>query len=199
MIRRALTVAVAAATMLAVAGAAQAQPYPPLAPTITLSSTVVVRGETVTVGGAGFAASSTVTITFFSHPVVLGSTTTDGNGGFSTSVTIPSDAKLGTHTMTAHGTAADGRPASASTTLTVVAGTAGISGGGGAPGVAAEEVAFDELLEGAGVGTFEREAEGGLPRTGGDSVPLARIGAALLAVGGGLLFVTRRRRVSAAA
>lgn len=38
----------------------------------------------------------------------------------------------------------------------------------------------------------------GLPRTGDDSVPFGRIGAALFAVGAGLLIITRRRRLSVA-
>jgi LPXTG-motif cell wall-anchored protein len=50
---------------------------------------------------------------------------------------------------------------------------------------------------GAGTGAA-RGAQGGLPRTGSDAVPLVRIGAVMLAVGGGLLYVTRRRRAASA-
>lgn len=67
----------------------------PEIPTIT-----VVRGETVTVDGEGCAPGAEVTVTF-DDGTVLGTFTADENGDFSTTITIPADATLGVHLVTA--------------------------------------------------------------------------------------------------
>jgi alpha-L-fucosidase len=174
MIKRALTVAIAAAALLALAAPAQAQQYPPDTVFITVSDTTVVPGQPIDISAGLFVPGSPVGFTFFSQPVNLGTATADGDGVATLSVNIPSDATPGTHTITAAGTGIDGAPLSVSTTVTVLAdGAAGAGPDGG--------------------------ATGGLPRTGSDPMPIARIAAALLAVGGGLLFITRRRRISSVA
>jgi LPXTG-motif cell wall-anchored protein len=64
-------------------------------PTIT-----VVRGETVTIDGQACAPGATVTVTW-DDGTVLGTFTADENGEFSTTITIPKDATLGVHLVTA--------------------------------------------------------------------------------------------------
>jgi LPXTG-motif cell wall-anchored protein len=64
-------------------------------PTIT-----VVRGETITVDGEGCAPGAEVTVTF-DDGSVLGTFTADDNGDFSTTITIPANATLGVHLVTA--------------------------------------------------------------------------------------------------
>lgn len=114
---------VAAAAMFA--GPAGAAPYGGGA-TISVSSSVVAPGGTITVSGSGFEANQTVRITLYPEAVVLGTTTSESSGAWSATVTIPSDTALGRHTITAMDTAGD----SASVTITVTA-AAGPSGGGG--------------------------------------------------------------------
>jgi LPXTG-motif cell wall-anchored protein len=64
-------------------------------PTVT-----VVRGETVDVSGHGCLPGETVTVTF-DDGTVLGTFTADENGDFVTTITIPSNATLGEHLITA--------------------------------------------------------------------------------------------------
>ena len=64
-------------------------------PTVT-----VVRGETVDVAGHGCEPGATVTVTF-DDGTVLGTFTADANGDFVTTITVPADATIGTHLITA--------------------------------------------------------------------------------------------------
>ncbi|WP_421121045.1 LPXTG cell wall anchor domain-containing protein [Aquihabitans daechungensis] len=64
-------------------------------PTIT-----VVRGETIDVSGEGCAPGAEVVVTW-DDGSVLGTFTADENGDFTTTITIPSDATLGVHLVTA--------------------------------------------------------------------------------------------------
>lgn len=64
-------------------------------PTIT-----VVRGETVDVSGEGCAPGAEVVVTW-DDGTVLGTFTADENGDFTTTITIPSNATLGVHLVTA--------------------------------------------------------------------------------------------------
>lgn len=175
MIKRAATLAISLVALLALAAPANGQQYPPGPFGVFVSDTTVFPGQTITITAGIFASGSTVTDTFFSQPVELGTATADADGIATLEGTIPLDATPGTHTITASGVAPDGSPLELSTTVTVLA--------------------DDDGVEAPGAGG----TSGGLPRTGGESVPIARIGAALLAVGGGLLFITRRRRAATAA
>ena len=67
----------------------------PTIPTIT-----VVRGESVDISGKGCAPGAEVVVTF-DDGTVLGTFTADDNGNFTTSITIPADATLGVHLVTA--------------------------------------------------------------------------------------------------
>ncbi|MGN6694908.1 MAG: Ig-like domain-containing protein [Aquihabitans sp.] len=64
-------------------------------PTVT-----VVRGETIDVRGEGCAPGAEVVVTW-DDGTVLGTFTADENGDFVTSITIPSNATLGVHLVTA--------------------------------------------------------------------------------------------------
>jgi LPXTG-motif cell wall-anchored protein len=174
-----LLLVVGLALGLALAGSAPAgaqeadDGYPPSVFFLTLSDTTVVPGQTITASGALTPGSTSVSFTFFSQPVSIGSTTPNADGTFTTSLTIPSDADLGSHTITA----TDSAGVSVSAGVEVVA-----SGQAGAEGEQGVTV------------TVPGTAAGALPRTGDDSLPLLRIGAVLLAGGGLLVFLTRRRR-----
>jgi LPXTG-motif cell wall-anchored protein len=169
MIRRCLLAVSLVGAMVVVAAPAGAQQYPPAANFIALSDTTLVPGQTFTITAGVFLPGSTVTFTFLSDPVNLGSAIANAVGTASASATVPVDAPLGAHTVTASGQSADG-PLTLSASVTVVP----AAGAGGA---------------GAGAGA------GNLPRTGDDtSIPLTRVAAVLLAGGGVLVFTARRRR-----
>jgi LPXTG-motif cell wall-anchored protein len=176
MIKRALTVIVAVGALLAVSTPAQSQEYPPPTFGVFVSDSTVFAGQIIIIQAGVFAPGSTVTFNFFSQPVTLGTASADASGVATLEAQIPTTATPGEHTIVASGVAADGSPLEVSTSITVLADDAAAGAGAGAGG-----------------------AGGDLPTTGSDSLPIARVGAALLAVGGGLLFVTRRRRAAATA
>ena len=85
------------------AAAATPSPYPPpVCAQLSVSSTSVHPGETVTVSGTAFAPNTALTLIMESTPVVLGHVTTNAAGAFSTRVTIPSNAS-GSHVITVQG------------------------------------------------------------------------------------------------
>jgi hypothetical protein len=78
---------------LSLGATASADPaYPPSTGcTVSTSDRSVAAGDTVTVSGSGFPASTSVGLTMQSGQS-LGSVNTDSHGGFSTQVTIPANA-----------------------------------------------------------------------------------------------------------
>ncbi len=174
-------VAVMALAVVGMAGPAAAQQYPPAVNSLTISDSTPTPGETVTLIGRTFAGGSTVTVTLFSEPVVLGSATADAAGVMALQATIPQNTPLGSHTITADGTAPDGSPLSLSVSLTVVPAAANARGSG---------------TGGSGGGG----AAGHLPRTGDSwSLTLAKLGLGLAAAGGVITALAAKRRKSAMA
>jgi LPXTG-motif cell wall-anchored protein len=170
MLKRTITAAALAAGLAVVLAAAPAaaQQYPPAVNSLTCDDTTPDAGQTISCTAQTFAAGATVTFTLGSDPVVVATATSDPNGVVTTDVTIPADTPAGDHTLTAAGTAPDGSTLSLVLALTV----------GGADG-------------GADGGT--------LPNTGDDSsIPLAKVGLALAAVGGIITAVAAKRRKAAA-
>jgi LPXTG-motif cell wall-anchored protein len=171
MMKRLLVATGLVIALVLAASPAGAQQYPPSAFFVSVSDTTVVPGQTVTVSGSVTPGASGVEVSFFSVEVSLGSATPAVDGAFSLSATIPSDATVGEHTITA----VDSTGLELSTGVTVVgagqatAAAAGAAGAGGTGG-------------------------GGLARTGGESLPLVGIAAVLLAGGGLLVLGSRRRR-----
>ena len=85
-------VALAAAVVGAVffTPVAQAQAYPPtICPTLSVSTTHPLPGETITVSGINFDAHAQVHLVMHTKVYDLGTVTTDANGSFSTSVKMP--------------------------------------------------------------------------------------------------------------
>jgi len=95
------TIVLALGVLIGTATAAVAQTYPPVSNPLTISSSVAVAGQPLTVSGEGAQPGATVTFTFASQPVVVATTTADGNGRFSATFRIPADATPGEHTVTA--------------------------------------------------------------------------------------------------
>ena len=152
---------------------------PATGPTLTLSATVVVRGQTITATVTGFRVGSTGIITIASVEQQVGSFTVGANGTASTSITIPTNISLGGHTVFARGTLPNGQPGSASRAVTVVAvGAVGGTGGGG----------------GGGGGV----RSGTLARTGAVVIPTALVGAGLVAGGVALKRSSKRGKTSSA-
>jgi hypothetical protein len=109
------------------AHAAQAGPtYPPAAPAISVSSTVVDPGQSVTVTGTGFQSLSAVTATWTgpgarglaaqSLPFGVRALTADAAGSVTTSITF---SVAGAHVITLSGVDSAGAPVSLSTTVQV--------------------------------------------------------------------------------
>lgn len=154
--------------------------YPPDgdADFITVDDTTVVVGQTITVTSGTYAAGAAVSHTFASQPIDIGTATAGSNGVAVLSATVPNVAP-GAHTITATGEDDTGGTLTQSVGVTVVA--------------AAEDDDDDDLAA-AVPGAAAPGADGGLPVTGDDSLPLLRVGAVLLAAGGLLVFLTRRNR-----
>jgi LPXTG-motif cell wall-anchored protein len=134
-----------------------------------LSATTVVLGGSVTVGGFNFDAGETITITIHSAaPQTLGSTVANSSGAFSDTVTIPTDLVPGQHTITATGLTSG---LSASATITLVSATTAVSSS--AP-----------------------TSSSTLPYTGADVAAASGVAGAAIAIGGGLVLASRKRRRS---
>ncbi|MBN2624530.1 MAG: LPXTG cell wall anchor domain-containing protein, partial [Acidimicrobiales bacterium] len=166
-----LIVAAASAVLLLAAPAA-AQQYPPAVNSLTVTDSTPTPGQTIGMEARTFAAGGQVTFTLASAGTVLATGTADASGIVSAQGTIPADTPLGEHTLTAVGPAPDGSELSLSVTLTVVA---------------------------AGDDEADESASGSLPTTGSDSsIPLAKLGIGLAAVGGVVTAVAAKRRKAAA-
>jgi hypothetical protein len=165
-------VVAAAVALVLLAAPAAAQQYPPAENSLTVSDTTPTPGQTIDIVAKTFVAGSGVTVTLHPEPVALGTPTADQAGVASLSATIPASTPLGAHTIVAQGTASDGTPLTLTVSINVVAADGSGSGAGG----------------------------GALPRTGDDSsLPLARIGLTLAAIGGVVTAVAAKRRKAAAA
>lgn len=68
-------------------------------PVLTLSTDVVQAGQSLTVSGIRFEATTALRLELHSTPVVLREAVTDGAGSFSTEVTIPASTTAGAHTI----------------------------------------------------------------------------------------------------
>lgn len=163
-------IATAALAVVLMAAPAAAQQYPPAVNSLTISDTTPTPGQTIDIQGRTFA--GTVTITLASDPVVIATGTADADGIVTLQATIPANTPLGAHTITAAGQAPDGSELSLSVSINVVPADGAGDGGG----------------------------SGSLPRTGDDSsIPLAKLGVALAALGGVITAVAAKRRKAMAA
>ncbi len=183
-----ITLLLAVGLVLAPAGAAQAQLYPPQACNaglLSASDTTVVPGQQISISGCGFAPNTRIEITFESVPQLLRSllslpTSSSTSESFSTDVVIPSDAPPGGHTLKASGLGADGGRLVLSIPVEVSDPDASLGGGGSAAG-----------------GGRTASGSGSLARTGsGATLALLQAGLALVPVGAGLVAVVHRRRRS---
>lgn len=156
-----------AMVLMAFPGVAHAQGYG-TANFLAVSDSTVVRGQTIVVTGCCF--EGTVDIDIESEPQRLGQASAGSDGVFSLTVTIPSDATLGAHAITAAGEALnDSGRLKLSTPITVVAVSAvGDKGGTG--------------------------SKGDLPRTGETTIPLVQLGGVLVLAGAGMVLAVRSRR-----
>ena len=93
---------------------------------LTLSATSVLPGQTITASGSGYGSGSSVSLTFTSDPVLLATAVAGSGGTFSVGVTIPANATVGAHTITAAGVAADGSARIATASVTVGSSSGGL-------------------------------------------------------------------------
>jgi prenyltransferase beta subunit len=139
--------------------------------TITLSSNSVPEGGTLTVSGGGFETGEKVKITVASDPVTVGEPVADGTGVVSQSFTLPASIGAGSHTVTLLGETS-GVTISAPFTVTA----AQTSGGNTST-------------------TTTTAPRAQIVRTGSGTHAQAQVAFALLAFGGVLVLVARRRRI----
>jgi LPXTG-motif cell wall-anchored protein len=195
MVKRLLLVSGLAIGLVVAAHPGGAQQYPPGTFFLTLSDTTVVPGQTITATGRVTPGATSVSFAFFSEEEDVGTSVPDDDGNFSHTLTIPSNATPGNHTITA----TDNTGLELSAAVTVVSAGEGAAGAGAGAGAAGAGAVGAGAVGAREVGAREVGAGGGLPRTGDNlAVPLLRAGAVLLALGGLLVFLTRRRRGSTA-
>jgi alpha-L-fucosidase len=187
----AAAVGLATLTFLAPPAGAQEDPcYPPTAacatttsvagtpnPTLGLSDTTVVRGQTISATVGNFQAGSSGIITVASVEQQIGSFTMPASGSATVSITIPTSISLGAHTVFARGTTLSGAAGSAARGITVVDGAVSDSG---------------RTISGSGSGSS-------LARTGFFLVPVTAVGVGLVAGGLALKRSGRRKRSAPAA
>jgi len=165
----AITALLPAAVLMLVSPARAA--YPPVAPTVGTTASVVANGGHTTVIGMGWQAGATVALSVASTPQSLGSVKVHKDGTFSKNVKLPC-LDAGSHTISASGTAADGTANTANTSVTVT----------GACDPAADPPADPP--------------SGHLPHTGSDVGSLLMLVAGMLTLGAVLVIATARRRAS---
>ncbi len=152
------------------AGTASAQGEYTGGGTLALDKTTATVGESVGATATGFESGASVAFVFNSDPVDIGTVTADADGVASTTFTVPS-VELGTHTVTATGiSATTGEVVTLSSQIEIVA------------------IGTDGTGTGTGTGS-----DGSLPRTGSNSTDLLRVGALLVAAGGAVVLITRKR------
>ena len=176
MLKRIVLIAVAGVSLLLFAPSAHAQSSGQ--PVVGVSCTFFNNG-TVTCTATNFQSGSTVTFTIASTPTLLGTAVADASGTATLSTALPRGIDAGSHTVTASGVAADGTFVSTNTQGIVTPEAAAAANGTSAPATT------------AGSGTT---SGGSLPRTGSDSVGLVKIAVLLVAFGGAVVLVTRKRR-----
>jgi LPXTG-motif cell wall-anchored protein len=171
MLRKVVTLAalLAAAVVVLVSPAWAA--YPPVAPTVGTTSSVVANGGHTTVVGTGWQAGAKVALSIASTPQSLGSVTVKRDGTFSKNVKLPC-VDAGSHTISASGTAADGTANTANTTISVT----------GACDPPADPPADPP--------------NGHLPHTGSNVGSLLLLVAGLMTLGAVLVIATARRRAN---
>jgi LPXTG-motif cell wall-anchored protein len=174
MVKRLLAAAIM--TVVLLAAPAAAQQYPPAVNSLTVGCPTPTAGDTVGIEGRTFAAGSAVSITLPTSSVVVGTATADASGAVALEVTIPATTARGANTISAAGQAPDGTPLSVSASITVADG-----------------------CRAAAAGVTDRSS-GPLPKTGDDSsIPLAKLGLVLAAIGGVITAMAAKRRKAAAA
>jgi hypothetical protein len=88
---------------LASPAVAQTTPYPPGGSGISVSSSTVGPGGTITATVTGMPPNTLVTFTFQSAPVVVGTAMSDASGTATLTFTIPAGIAPGVHTISASG------------------------------------------------------------------------------------------------
>ncbi len=73
----------------------------------TVTPTSVLPGETLTISGVGFAASTPLGIGLFNPPMVLGTVASNGSGNYSALVTLPLGTPAGQNEITVFGRGSD--------------------------------------------------------------------------------------------
>lgn len=202
MIRKALITATAALALVGLASAPSSAQYGPEGPTLSVDKEQIAQGGTFTLSGEGFEGDTTYEIGSLYAGTAdegtralpdsetsadLGTVTTDADGMFSTPLAIESDADLGFYDIgidesiePTGETGPDGETIySAITTvrIEVIASAAPVSGPGN------------------GANNNGANNNGELARTGATTLPLVGAGLGLLATGGALLFINKRRSI----
>lgn len=95
----ALAIAVAASVLFAPMSTAAGYPVTEC-PSLSVSTTNPLPGQSITVSGENFTPNASVRLELHTDVIVLKTVTADANGSFSTSVTLPDDV-VGTHSIVA--------------------------------------------------------------------------------------------------
>lgn len=166
----------------ATAASAQPHAYPPtICPTVAVSTTTPLEGQSITVSGVNFAPHTKLTLELHTQTYDLGTVTTDAQGTFTTTVKLPAGVS-GSHLIVAVGGNITSCPADPSAHLD-------IQGTGQPSGTSTSS-------QGAGVGGGSGHGGngGGTAFTGVDILLLVLIAAGLLGAGVALVRSGKRRK-----
>lgn len=156
----ALAFATFAALVLVAAPAGAQASYP--GASVSVNTSTVAPGGSITVTAEGFKGGSTVQFTIESTPQSLGSAAANSSGVAVLTTKVPAGIGAGTHTIRATGVAPDGSPLNVTTTITVTGSAA------------------------------DGDADGGLANTGSNSGLFGLVGALAVVAGGLVLVASRR-------
>ena len=201
MIRKALYATTAALALVGLAAAPSSAQYGPDEPTMSVSMEQVPQGGSYTLSGEAFDANTTYEIGALYQGEApagtralpndegsedLGTVTTDDEGAFSTVLAVAADADLGFYDIGIdENIAPTGETGPEGETIYSTITTARI-----------EVVAAATPTTTPGANNNGAANNGGaLPRTGSSTLPLVGTGLGLLATGGALLFINKRRSI----
>lgn len=142
----------------------------------TLTCSVQEAAATISCTATGYLPGAAVTFPMGGIPTPLGTSTAGSGGAATLAAPLPGNVGAGQRTVTSSGTSLNGGSLALSTQVVV------------------SQVAAENAARNANATATTTAPGNGLPQTGSDDGSLIKIGVLLVALGGGAVLVTRKRR-----